>query len=127
MPAHHTPGIIPTAKVHLTLHVKVDNTHYAVLAQQTAHRVNHGIELWDHGEGVAHSDEFGATGIGVLVEVADGLGLGAGGELGLVLVEAEGAGVLADYFDVLPAEAVEALAGHFAEAWGEVDDVWVLG
>jgi hypothetical protein len=40
-----------------------------------------------------------------------------------VLVEAESARVLTDDFDVLPAEAVEALASHFTEAWGEIDDV----
>ena len=123
MPPHHASGVVPSPKVHLTLHIKVDHTHNTVLTEQTTHRVDDRVELWDHREGVAQRHKLGTARIGVFIKVANGLRLGVGGEVGFVLMQAEGARILTNDFDILPAEALEALAGHFAKAWGQVDDV----
>jgi hypothetical protein len=84
---------------------------------------------YDHGQAVREGDEVGTADAGALaVEVAGALGAGAGdGAVGLdgllVVLEAEGAGVLADHLDVGPAKALEALAGDVAEGGREVDEV----
>jgi hypothetical protein len=127
VPVDSSTCVIPPVELDPALYIKVNHTNDTAGAQQRRDRVDYGVELGDHGKGVAHCHELGTTGVSVFIEVSDDLasrdhGLALVG-LRFVLVEAEGAGVLADDLDVLPSEAGEALARHVAETGGEVDDV----
>lgn len=127
MTVNHAAGVIPALVIHLILDVKVHHANDAVRREQGGDGVDHGVELRNHGQSIAHGDELGTTGIRVLIEVAH-IRLAQGHFLAsvgftFVLMETEGSGVLADDLDVLPAKAFEAVAGNFAQAGGEIHDI----
>lgn len=127
MPVDGSTSVVSPVELDLALDVEVDNTDDTVGTKQRRDGVNNRVEFRDHRESVAHGDELSTSRVSVFVEVPDGLALRdhlfALVSLRFVLMEAEGSGVLADDLYVFPAEAGKALAGHFAEAWGEIDDV----
>jgi hypothetical protein len=110
-----TTHIVPSHEVNLVLNVKVHNTNDAVRAHQTIDRVDDRVKLGYHAERITHRDKLSTTSVGVLVEVANGLTLRdhffALVRLRFVLVETEGAGILAYDSYVCPPKASEALAG----------------
>ena len=104
MPINSTTRVVSAPEIDLALDVEIDDPHDTVGAQQRGDGINDGVKLGNHGKRVAHGNELGTAGISILVEVADDLALQdhflALVILGLVFVEAESTGVLADDFDV---------------------------
>jgi hypothetical protein len=114
-----TAHVVSTHEVDLVLYVKVDNADNTIRTPQAINRVNDGVELGYHAQGIAHGDKFSTTSICVLVEVADSLTLRyyflALVGLRFVFMKAKCTRILADDLDVCPAEAGKAFPGHLTQ------------
>ena len=114
-----TAHVVSTHEVELVLYVEVDNADNAIRTHQAINRVDDGVELGYHAQGIAHGDELSTTGICVLVEVANSLTLRdyflALVGLRFVFIEAKCTRILADDLDVCPAEAGKAFPGHLTQ------------
>jgi hypothetical protein len=127
---NHTANVVARLELNLILNIKVDNAHDTVRCKQVGERVNDRVEFGDHGKTVAHSQEVCTDMIGCTAFIKSAL---ANAEncvvvivAVLVVAELEGASVLADDFDVLPAEAGESSSGDLAEGRREIDEVYCV-
>ena len=128
MTIDRTTNIVAASEVDLVLYVKVHDTSNTIRAQETFDGVDHRVELWNHGQSVAHGEKLSTTSIRIFVQVSNILPLDfvflALVGLRFVLVEAEGACILTDDFDVRPPKTSKTFASHLAKTWRKVDDVW---
>jgi hypothetical protein len=122
-----TTNIVARLELDLILNIKVDDTHDTVGCKQVGERVDHRMELGNHGKTVAHGQEICTDMIGCTAFVESAL---ANAEYCTIIIvavfvvaELEGTSILANDFDVLPAEAGESSPGDLAEGWREVDKV----
>ncbi len=111
--------VVPAHEVDLVLYVKVDNADDAVGAHQAVDRVDDGVELGYHAQGIAHRDKLSTSSIRILVQVANGLTL-RDHFFALVcswfmFVETKCARILTDDLDIFPTEAGEPFLGHFTQ------------
>jgi hypothetical protein len=122
-----TANVVARLELNLVLDVEVDNTHDTVGCKQVGERVDDRVELGDHRKTVAHcqevcTDTIGCTGF-VECALSDAEDCAFIVVALFVIAELEGASILTDDLDVLPAEAGKSGSGDLAQRWREIDEV----
>lgn len=119
MTINDTTNIVARLELDLILNIKVDDTHDTVWCKQVGERVDHRMELGNHGKTVAHGQEICTDMVGCTAFVESAL---ADAEDRVFIVvdifivaELEGASILTYDLDILPAEAGESGSGDLAE------------